>query len=216
MKVLASFLSELEPVRTGGLCYSKQIRHCWLSLLTIAARDLDNIPDLCRIVLCFINSDPITTFATHRFLDLYQGASNHWTPHHLMKASIVRSPRALVFRSVLPFTAAWISHRCQWHTSCYSGPVIWRPFQASQSPLPRGRVTQKITGRHGGKRAREKDDFVADCVDFPLCFSVFAVYSVRWASQKWDKSRAAGEQEYLTLLYAEKTHGLFHVLLNFG
>lgn len=42
-------------------------------------------------------------------------------------------------------------------------------------------------------------DFVADCVDFPLRFSVFALYSTSWTSQKWDRSRPAGKQKYVTL-----------------
>lgn len=114
LKVLALFLSELESGRTGGLCYSKQIRHCWLSLLTIAARVLDNIPDLCHIELWFLNSDPVTTIATQRLLGLYQEASNHIGP-----LTIRWSPpqsEAHVYwscRSVLSFTTAWMSHRCQ-------------------------------------------------------------------------------------------------------
>lgn len=112
----------------------------------------------------------------------------------------------------------------QWHTRCWLVPLMWSSFPGSVKPF-----VQRARGRESdGKTERERKKLLRllaagplsslltlllTCVDFPLCFSVFAVYSTSWTSQKWDSSIPAGEQIPHTT--PKNMHGLFHVLLNF-
>ncbi len=127
-------------------------------------------------------------------LPLYCRASGHQGPHGHVPCW-----------SSTPSILAWVSHRYQSGDTPDAGLCQWFEdlFRLREAPCPEDERQiereRERTMTLGNGVTFFSLDFVADCVDFPLCFSVFAVYSTSWTSQKWDRSRPAGERKYFTL-----------------